>query len=62
MQAYAERLAGGLSVVRTVASTVRWAGEVYWRWITGYLDPMGAAYGTGMAAASLLFFLYSVLV
>jgi hypothetical protein len=47
--------------MRSVAATTRRAAEVYWRWITGYLDPMGAAYGTGMAVACLLFLVYAAI-
>jgi hypothetical protein len=62
MQAYTERLAGGLTLVRTLAAAIRGAAKAYWTWITSHLDPIGAAYGTCMAIACVLFFLYSALV
>jgi len=61
MQAYAERLAGGLSAARLAADATRRASRWYWRTVTRYVDPIGAAYGTVMAGASLLFVSYCAL-
>ena len=61
MQAYTERLTGGLNGIRATAAWLARAAQMYWRWITGYLDPMGAAYGTAMGVASVLFVLYCLL-
>jgi hypothetical protein len=62
MQAYTERLATGVNAARTAADAVVWGSQQYWRWVTRYIDPIGAAYGTGMAGASLVFLLYCMIV
>lgn len=60
MLAYAERLSGGMNLVRTSAALVVQVSQRYWRWITRYFDPISAAYGTAMGGVSLLFLLYCI--
>jgi hypothetical protein len=58
MQAYAERLAGGMNVARMISDAVVRGSHWYWRTVTRHVDPIGAAYGTVMAGASLTFLFY----
>jgi hypothetical protein len=60
MQAYAERLAGGMNAARMITDAMVRASHWYWRTVTRHVDPIGAAYGTVMAGASLTFVLYCV--
>jgi hypothetical protein len=61
MQAYAERLTGGLNAARIAADATMRASHWYWRTVTRYVEPIGAAYGTVMAGASMVFVLYCAL-
>jgi hypothetical protein len=61
MQAHAERLTGGLNAARIAADAAVRASHWYWRTVTRYVEPIGAAYGTGMAGASMLFLFYCLL-
>jgi hypothetical protein len=51
---------------KTIAASIARAGHLtwaglrsmalrYWRWVTGHMDPLGAAYATAIAVSALIF-------
>jgi hypothetical protein len=61
MQAIAGHLTGGLQAARRVSAVSRKVWVSYWTWITGLLDPVGAACGTALVGLSVLFLMFSLI-